>query len=193
MFIYKSYRQQFLESDQVVNDASLYSIEIEAAHVPEGAWYWKIIGIHHLMPKENDGKNNLFMEALDENGQRVKQKAAWTWEGRRPDEAAPPISLDQPETGPAGTLAVWINQTISAWIEHEYSDAITNVHTRHPNEPIGNTTGHHSFYVVWQWTKKETKKEAPAVAPPLQAADNAEELLLQMKKLLDTYFENKRR
>ena len=130
------------------------------------------------------------MDAVDENGVRVKQKAAWSWEGRRTDEAAPPISLDQPDTLPAGTLAVWINQTISAWIDAEYSETITNVHTRHPNEPIGNTTGHHSFYVVWQWTEKKSQQDLSPPSPVV-AADSAEEVLLQIKNLLEAYFEKK--
>jgi len=188
MFNYKKYRQEFLESSSVANSAALYGVTIEPANVPGGAWYWKIIGIHHLLPSENDGKHNLFMEALDENGVRVAEKVTWTWEGKRADEMAPAIVLDQPDTVPAGNLAIWMNQTVSARIDHQHSDVISNVHTRHSDEPIGNTVGHHSFYVVWQWTKKGEAPQKPEVPSP---AGSAEEVLLQIKQLLDAYFDNR--
>jgi hypothetical protein len=188
MFNFKKYRQEFLESKTVTNNAALYDVTIEPANVPDGAWYWKIIGVHHLLPNENDGKHNLFMDALDENGGRMAEKVAWTWVGKRADELAPAIVLNQPDTDPAGNLAIWMNQTISARIDHQYSDTISNVHTRHADEPIGNSVGHHSFYVVWQWTKKEEKPKPPVVPPP---ADSAEEVLLQIKQLLDAYFAGK--
>lgn len=189
MFDYNTYRQQFLNSPTVINDAEGYGVRIEPANVPAGAGYWKIIGIHHLLPAENDGKHNLLMEALNENGVRAKEKVIWTWEGRRPDEAASPIVLDQPEPNPAGTLAIWANQTISAHIDHRYSDTIANVHTRHADEPGGNATGYHSFYVVWQWTKKGAPLEPSS--PPPQVDASAEEVLLQIKQLLDDYFARK--
>jgi hypothetical protein len=188
MFNHKKYRQEFLDSATVVNNAKPYGVTVESANAPDGAWYWKIIGIHHLLPNENDGKHNLFIDALDENGERVAKKVAWTWMGRRADEAAPPIMLDKPDTSPSGNLAIWMNQTISAHIDHEYSDTISNIHTRHADEPIGNTVGHHSFFVVWQWTQKSEAPKPPLPPPP--PADNAEEVLLQIKQLLDAYFAN---
>jgi hypothetical protein len=189
MFNHKKYRQEYLESNSVINDAELYGVAIEAANVPDGDWYWKIIGVHHLLPSENNGKHNLFMDAVDENGVRITENVAWTWEGKMPNESAPPVALNQPDTGPAGSLAIWMNQTISARIDHQFSDLITNVHTRHADEPIGNAVGHHSFYVVWQWTKKGIKPEPPP--PPPQPAGSAEEVLLQIKELLDAYFARK--
>ncbi|MEW5960786.1 MAG: hypothetical protein AB1801_23925, partial [Chloroflexota bacterium] len=185
MFDFKKYRQDFLVSNSVINDAARYGVTIEPADAPEGSWYWKIIGIHHLQPGENDGKHNLFIDAVDEKGARRAEKVAWTWVGRKANEAAPPLVLNQPEAVPAGNLAIWMNQTISARIEHTYSDAISNVHTRHPDEPTGNTMGHHSFYVVWQWTKKEEKPKPPVIPP---ASGDAEEVLQQIKQLLDAYF-----
>ncbi len=188
MFNHKKYRQEYLASSVASNDAELYGVAIEAANVPDGDWHWKIIGVHHLLPSENDGKHNLLMDAVDENGVRITENVAWTWEGRTPNESAPPVVLNQPDTGPAGSLAIWMNQTISARIDHQFSDVITNVHTRHADEPIGNAVGHHSFYVVWQWTKKGKK---PAPPPSPQPADSAEEVLLQIKELLDAYFTQK--
>jgi hypothetical protein len=194
MFDYKTYRQEFLDGNTVSNNGAAYGIGIQsAANVPDGSWYWKIIGVYHLLPGENDGKHNLFMEAVDENGVPVNARVIWTWEGRRPEESAPPVALSPADGVPGGNLAIWANQTISARIDHEYSDSIINVHTRHPDEPLGNTSGHHSFYVLWRWTQKTSEpKPVPPPQPPVSPVPgSADEILLQIKTLLDNYFENK--
>ena len=38
---------------------------------PEGETHWKLIGLHHYLPRENQGMPSVFIEVLDEAGQRV--------------------------------------------------------------------------------------------------------------------------
>ena len=51
-----------------INDsAQQYGVRIVEADVAEGETYWKVIGIHHLLPRENFSKHNVYVEALDES------------------------------------------------------------------------------------------------------------------------------
>ena len=169
-FDFHQYNQQYLANAQagkpLINDAAAYGVEYVPVHVPPGQTYWRIIGIHHLRPEENQGKHNVFFEALNEQGQRVSNPhswAGWTWEGRKPNERADPVPLDKPSYETAGNIAVHYNQTVSTWIKglnpgaNDLTDAVKNLHTRHADEPspgggLGNTLGHHSFYLVFQRT-----------------------------------------
>jgi hypothetical protein len=152
-----------------INDAAQkYGVRIIEADVAEGELYWQIIGVHHLLPRENFSKHNVYIEALDENGARIRNPiawAGWTWKGRQPHERADPISLDKPDFEAAGNIAMHFGQIVSVWISgqsrdaQDKSDRLENLHTAHPDEPtpdgaLLNTLGHHSFYVVFQRTRK---------------------------------------
>ena len=151
-----------------INDAESYGVRIVEADVPEGEVYWRIIGVHHLYPRENFGNHNVYLEALDEAGRRIKKPpawAGWTWKDRRPNERVDPVILDKPTYETAGNIAMHFQQTVSVWINGltpngtDRSDMAENLHTRHPDEPLDdgsllNSVGHHSFYVVFQRTQK---------------------------------------
>jgi hypothetical protein len=152
-----------------INDAAeKYGVRITPANVAEGQTYWRVIGIHHLFPRENFSNHHVYLEALDEAGNRIKNPfawAGWTWVGRRPNERADPVVLDKPNTESAGNIAMHFQQTVSVWMKglnrdgNDVTDTVENLHTRHPDEPLPdgsllNTLGHHSFYVVFQRTRK---------------------------------------
>ena len=90
----KQYNNRFLEhlkqTGAAFDDAGpKYGVRIEPADVAAGETYWRAIGVHHLTPEENQANYTIFIEALDESGQRVAGApvwAGWTWEGRQPDE-----------------------------------------------------------------------------------------------------------
>ena len=172
-FNHQQYNTTYLlnarENNEPMNDAAQkYGGRIVEADVAEGETYWKVIGIHHLLPRENFSKHNVYVEALDENGQRISNPiawAGWTWQGRRPDERADPLPLDKPAFEAAGNVAMHFGQNVSVWIKglgrdaNDKSDRVENLHTAHPDEPLPdgsllNTLGHHSFYVVFQRTRK---------------------------------------
>lgn len=179
-FDFKAYNETYLKNAEAgqppINDAAAYGVRIVSAEVAEGESYWRVIGVHHLTPEENRGKHNVFLEALDENGQRVRNPiawAGWTWEGRRPEEAANPVPLDKPDNEPANNIVMHFGQIVSVWINGltpdaaAISDQVENCHTSHPDElgPSGevwNSIGHHSFYVVFQ----RTRHEGGIVEPP---------------------------
>lgn len=173
-FNHQKYNTQYVlnarDGGAPINDAEeKYGVRITPAqNVAEGETYWKVIGVHHLFPRENFSNHHVYLEALDENGNRLKNPfawAGWTWEGRRPSERADPVPLDKPDYEAAGNIAMHFQQTVSVWIKglnrdaNAKSDQVVNLHTRHPDEPLEdgsllNTRGHHSFYVVFQRTRK---------------------------------------
>ena len=162
---------------QALNDAASYGVRIVETTVPVGAIYWRVIGIHHLIPDENRSNHHTYLEALDETGQRVRNPnpwAGWSWEGRRPDESAPPIELDKPASEPAANIPMSKGQKVMAHINglrrdaNDLSDQVEGMHTVHPDErgphgEIWNSIGHHSFYIVFQRTLKSTAVPADGV------------------------------
>jgi len=180
-FNHQNYNTQYLlnakESDEPINDAQQYGVRIVETDAAEGEVYWKVIGIHHLLPRENFSNHHVYLEALDEEGRRIRNPfawAGWTWEGRQPHERADPVVLDKPDYEPAANIAMHFAQTISVWIRglsrdaNAKSDRVENLHTRHPDEPLPdgsllNTVGHHSFYVVFQRTRKSSAPAADGV------------------------------
>lgn len=187
---HKNYNARFVQNarnnTEPVNADAKYGVRIIKADVAEGETYWKLIGVHHLLPEENFSKHNIYIEALDEQGNRIKNPIAWvgwTWDGRRPNERADPVPLDKPDTETGGDIAIHFGQKASVWIKglnrdaNDKSDRVENLHTAHPDEPLPdgrllNTLGHHSFYLVFQRTRKQGQppsSETPpiSVTPPI--------------------------
>jgi hypothetical protein len=171
-FNHQQYNNGFLTGDQAVlartqNVQDNYKVRLVGAQVTEGETYWKVIGVHHLLPDENRGNHHVYLEALDENGQRIRP-IAWadfTWEGRRPDEQAGPVQLDKPDAEPAGNIALHDGQKDAVWMRGlnrdgaDKSDRVENLDIVHPDEAgpggeLWNSIGHHSFYIVFQRTLK---------------------------------------
>lgn len=172
-FNHLQYNTQYLlnarDNRNPINDAAEnYSVRIVEADIAEGETYWRVIGVHHLLPRENFGNHHVYLEALDEDGNRLKTPtiwAGWTWEGRRPDERADPVPLDKPDFEAAGNITMHFGQKVTVWIKgpgrdaQDKSDRVENLHTAHADEPLPdgtllNSVGHHSFYVVFQRTRK---------------------------------------
>jgi hypothetical protein len=175
MFDHNSYIQQYLDNaaagNSPINDAEeKYGVLIEPSSVSPGTGHWKIIGIHHLTPDENNGKQNFYLHALFENGDPAEGFwVGWQWEGMTPGQNADPVRLDKPPAQePMGNIALWGGMKVDAWmlgmssVNNEASDKVLKVHTGHPDEGEGNTWGHHSFFAVWQWTIKNIVSASPS-------------------------------
>ncbi|MDM8529486.1 carboxypeptidase-like regulatory domain-containing protein [Anaerolineales bacterium HSG24] len=182
---HQAYNKKFLESlkstGKYFDDATQnYAVEVVEADVAEGETYWRLAGIHHLLPRENGGNHHVYLDVLDENGKRIRPTAwiGWSWLGRRPEEHAPPIPSDKPDNEPGTNVVINRGQTIEVWVvgtsreAKDKSDMVKNLHANHPDEvlPDGaklNTIGHHSFYVAFQRTKK-TASDPIVVEPPAE-------------------------
>ena len=181
-FNHQSLNNDFLEyiKTNVVakNEATAYNVQIVTDEVAEGESYWQVIGVYHLKPDENKGNHHVYFEALDENGVRVTNPIAWadwTWKDRRPEEQISPIPLDKPANETAGNVALnRTSQIVSVWMKGQSSEAtdksdcVENLRTDHPDEAgsdgsLGNSIGHHSFYVVFQKAIKGTTVSADGI------------------------------
>jgi hypothetical protein len=147
-----------------VNQAEAYGVRVvtaqEEGKVAPGGKYWRLVRVRHLSPEENQGKHNAFVDAVDENGVRVRDPAlriGWTWEGRTPGETAEPKALDKPDSEPAGNVDIYGGMRLGVWITGDGlpSDRAESLHTNHPDEPgpngeLWNSIGHHSFALLFQ-------------------------------------------
>jgi hypothetical protein len=144
---FKKYNDWFLKTPGH-NDAAPYGV---GAEYRDGALF-TLIGVHHLDQSENRGNHHVYVDVLDEHGQRLPNAVvAYTWQGRK--EGALTVACDKPADEPAGNIPLQSNMTVDVWVWtlNEYgSDHATGIHTRHADEPSGNTWGHHSFYLVFQ-------------------------------------------
>lgn len=155
-----------------INDAASYGVNV-VPYMPEpGESYYKIVRVHHLTPEENNGMHNLFMDVLDEQGQRVYSTQVVVHNVNGQSYTA---TIDKPANEPGTNVPIGPADTLGARLAIG-SDAVTGIHTRHPDEgPVtgwghpGNTTGHHSFLVVWKRTTAggtTPPPEEPPVEPP---------------------------
>ncbi len=178
--------------DPAGNQAEAYGVRIVPAQAAAGQEVWRVIGVRHLSPVENQGKHVIFVDAQDAAGQRRRDpnlRIGWTWEGRNPDrDRADPKALDKPDSEPAGNVDMFSGQHIELWLQGDGipSDHIANLHTNHADEPgpkgeLWNTLGHHSFHVVFRRERAgaatggatgaatgATTPSTPAVTPPAE-------------------------
>lgn len=145
-----------------VNQAEGYGVNVVKA--PAGA-AWRCIGVFHLASGENNGRHNVFVDVLDENGNRTREPVInWTWYIDAPVQT---VRLDKPDDEPAADIPVEKSATVTIRINGGGipSDSVGNLHTRHNDEATGNTYGHHSFYVVFQ------RQRSAIIAPPVDPVD----------------------
>jgi hypothetical protein len=158
-----------------VNQARAYGVRVLPA-TALGQRYWRVVEVRHLAPAENRGKRNVFVDVVDEAGNRINDptlRIGWRWEGQRADEQSPPARLDKPQGEPAGDIPLNPNQKLTIWIIGRYlvSDAVEGLHSMHPDEYApdgfkGNYTAHHSFYVRFALAQPATTEEPSTEEPP---------------------------
>jgi len=123
-----------------------------------GGRYAKLVHLHLLTPEENHGDHSIFVEVLNENGNRLQNvKVGWRNTG---NNTAGTVPLDKTDpNGPMGDVPAGRNDTMDVWVEsigglYVPSDVVTGFHTRHPDiEVPGSTTGHHSILAVYVYGK----------------------------------------
>ncbi len=145
-----------------VNDATAYGVAIVPVDVPVGATYWRAIRVHHLTPAENHGNHHIFLNALDEAGNRIMgAKAHVTWPGGEQT-----ITVDKPSNEPGANFPLWKWQIAAVEMLDLPSDQIVNLHTGHPDEPpgTGNTLFHHSFLVDFQRAVKAVSSSGSTIS-----------------------------
>lgn len=149
-----------MPGEEEINDAVAYGVGIEKVQVPAGERYWKVTKVHHLTPKENEGKHHIFVDILDEEGKRIYgAKVKVTWQGG--GEAL--ATVDKPLNEPGTNFPLWKHQVCNLEVIGLPSERVMGLHTKHPDEAPGNTLFHHSFMVIFQRAVKDGQAQNRSV------------------------------
>ncbi len=168
----EGYNEQFLEKvrekEPVYNDAAVkYKVGINFLRdieVPEDATqYWRVVGVHHLTGAENMGNHHIYADVLDEEGKRIDRARLVLFQ----ENTAPVFAVvDKPVTEAGTNFPLWKadKATVAvAWPDDGplTSEQVTGLSTGHPDEEVGNTLFHHSFYVVFQQANIPAEGDTP--------------------------------
>lgn len=135
-----------MSDGEPINDAEAYGVRVIQVDVPPGETFWRVIRVHHLTPEENGGRHHIFLDMLDENGQRIMgAQVRVTWEGGEQI-----VTIDKPGEEAGADFPMWKWQVCAVEGVGLPSDRVENLHTGHPDEAPGNTLFHHSFLVIFQ-------------------------------------------
>ena len=133
------------------NEAQAYGVRVEPCPVEPGQAFWKVERVRHLSPQENRARHALFVDCVDEAGDRVvgaEVRVAWAEESRL-------LALTE-EAGPLG-VEVPMDKGLEYTVEMVGlpSERVAGLHTDHPDEPApdllpGNARYHHSFAICFR-------------------------------------------
>lgn len=176
--------------DDDINDAKAYGVEIVPVDISPGTAYWRVIRVHHLTPEENHGNHHIYLDALDDDGNRVYgAQALITWDGGQQT-----VTIDKPLSEPGTNFPMWKWQVCTVEMLGMASDRVTNLHTAHPDEPpgTGNTLFHHSFQIDYQRSVKgsqgpgEPGPQASVISGTVSNGQGSTVLLLQDDAAVDS-------
>jgi hypothetical protein len=180
-----AYNKQFLQKaksqEPIYNDAAKYGIQVKSIKdlsVPlNSQQYWRVIGIHHLTGAENMGNHHVYGDVVDGDGKRLNgARLVLTQSSTAPLFAV----VDKPANEAGTNFPMWSNTrgTVAvSWPANNPlpSEEVGILRSDHADEEVGNTWGHHSFYVVFQLTtvmqteqvppEKQIPPEPPAGSP----------------------------
>jgi hypothetical protein len=119
------------------------------SHQPAASELWRLLGVRLLTAAESSPSQYLYVDLVDPNGQPIRGAVpliAWTWEGRRPNEPAPPIRPDKPAQEAAANIGLNVGQKITVWVQDGsmLSDGAVNLQAA----PAGSAP--RSFYLLFQ-------------------------------------------
>ena len=139
------------------NDAAKYKVDIKflpsIERPADAKQYWHVIGVHHLSGAENMGNHHVYCDVLDESGKRINGARLTLLQA-----GSPPVFavVDKPASEAGTNFPLWKadRATVAVvWPDSPLpSEQVTGLSSAHPDEEVGNTLFHHSFYVVFQRT-----------------------------------------
>lgn len=174
------YNKQFMakvkSGEPIYNNATKYGVQVKSISeisVPLNAkQYWRVVGVHHLTGAENMGNHHAYCDVVNADGQRMNGARLVLTES----SAAPLFAIVDKPPNEAGTnFPMWSHTkaTVSvAWPADNPlpSEQAGILRTDHADEEVGNTWGHHSFYVVFQLATI-SQPESPPEEPPEEPID----------------------
>ena len=173
MFDFEGYNREWIVKAQngkaPSNNASSYGVVIhplrsDVKHLD------RVIGVRHLSADENGGNHHIYVDVLDEDGnRRVGAKLEILTEFGYRTQAV----IDKPANEPGTNFPMWDWGRTSVYTvnaDNVPSDMVSGLHYKHNDEGDGTTWGHHSFYVCFmRMSSIVVPPPPPPPAPP--AAD----------------------
>lgn len=165
----KTFLIKVRSDEPIFNNAHRYGIRVRQLgeiSLPLGATrYWRVIGVHHLTGTENRGNHHVYADILDEDGERINGAKLILKQNEAPPEFA---VIDKPPHEPGTNFPMWSNTraTVAVHYDDLPSEEVCDLRTDHADEEVGNTWGHHSFYVVFQRTPVSAPSDATSLAGP---------------------------
>lgn len=145
----------------MANEAKSYGVYIQPALVGPGEKYWRAVRVRHLPPEENNRRNHIFVDCLDEKGQRAYN----TWLSTGWQSGEDTAIIDKPLDEPGTNIPMWKGQVRWAEVKDSIpSDRVENLHSDHPDEGAGNLRHAHSFEIVFQKVAAGGEPPPPAKA-----------------------------
>jgi hypothetical protein len=138
-----------------------------------GPKVWRCVALYHLTPEENQGKQVILIDALDESGNWVNASGlsvGWGWEGQRPDEQVDPKSFEKNPPEFRANVDLHMGQKSTVWINDSMgvpSDRAQNLSSSVEDLPKWNTLGHNSFIVLFQRMSGATDTPTNPNPPPV--------------------------
>lgn len=157
-------------------------VTVERATVAPGALYARAVVVHQMTPAEAGTNHNVYLDLIDENGQRVKRT---TFNGYNNGIGLGCIT-DKPDNEPRCNMPMYSQDTLAVWVDKTpvisqiQSDRVTGLSTRWPGQS-GSTYGHVSFYIIFQLTKAGVAPPPPPPAPLDCGQIKVENDLLKLK------------
>lgn len=178
MFNFQTYNDLFLAAEtKPLNMAHDYGVEVlTIPGVNNGNW--QVLGVHKLTGGENQAKHHLYVDVLNGEGERIKgAKVRLLYSGGHRVEER----IHKPAHEPGLNFPLQVDHTYSVAMADGPTEMVTNIHTRHPDSDQGNTIGHHSYYVVFQWRVKPLEAE-PALTLGQVIAEAGQDLIIPLNR-----------
>ena len=180
----RTFLAKVMSKEPIFHNAERYGVAIKKLHeisVPLGVEkYWRVVGVHHLTGSENMGNHHVFCDILDENGRRINGSRLVLTQGN----TAPVFAVVDKPANEAGTnFPMWSSTRATVAVDDALpSERVTGLRSDHADEEVGNTWGHHSFYIVFQRTLIPTEDENETEEQENESGGEANELPLTLEE-----------
>lgn len=185
---YRDYNTQaiahFEEHGEALNQAAEYWKDYGDENLPKpiimpisglspGTEYIAVIGLFHLSGAENRGNHHLYIDLVDQDGNRIYEPVhffIWGWEDMTQEQAelTSPVRVDKPLNEPGANIGIQWGQVVFGFeLARLPADRISGIHIRYGDtDEEGNHQGHHSHYVVLQKKVYGEPIDPPDPDPP---------------------------
>jgi hypothetical protein len=144
-------------------DLSHFGASVQRAGVAAGTTYWKLIEARHADPnREFGGDQHVYIEALDEQGNKLRNVQAQIEAGSEVHHPTLDKNLQEPGTN----WPLWRGSQVFVSMRDAASDRVGPLHTE-MGAYKGGDLFHHTWYLVFQRARADGQPVEELPAPPV--------------------------